>query len=529
MNAARQELRKLLRGPAVSRLLARCGIDAKRYWLLMDLFATLSRRGETTDQLGHNKRALRKTFWVLIVLSTFMSLFLVFAADEAGYLATSLFLTAFLLLSTLLSETANSLVNPTEGLVLAHQPIDGATYTAAKLSHLARIVLVVVLSLNAIPALAGLLLKGTRWWYPFLHMAAALAVGAATALVCSALFGWLIRLVPLRRLKAAGEFAASLPFLAMIWRRQMLALAARIDILHWLPAPGAGRWAVEACIAIIAVVVAAFGIRSLSADYLLRVSGLMRGGASAGSRVRRSVAGLLVSRCFGGQTARAGFAFVSRMMLRDWQFRRQLVPMLFYTLAGFGSAVVGGWPRDPFARGFAPAHLLPHIFGMMLFFVCAAMPYGNDYKGAWVFALAPAAAFHGFARGIHALLWIGILLPQTILLPVLAWRWGFAHAALFIAWSMAVSSCYLALELKTLHEIPFSRQMDPSRGTMLLPLMMLGGAAMAAAVAVQYFLVFHSESTVAIATVAAAAMAWLMTQSSVNGLAASMRAGERAA
>ena len=56
----------------------------------------------------------------------------------------------------LLSETANSLVNPVEGLVLAHYPINGATYTAAKLTHLLRILSYTVPALNLLPALAGL-------------------------------------------------------------------------------------------------------------------------------------------------------------------------------------------------------------------------------------------------------------------------------------------------------------------------------------------------------------------------------------
>ena len=69
-----------------------------------------------------------------------------------------------------------------------------------------------------------------------------------------------------------------------------------------------------------------FGVRALSADYLIRVSGMMRGGAAAGSHGRRFATGGIVARFFGGQSSRAGFAFVSRMMLRDWQFRRQRFP-----------------------------------------------------------------------------------------------------------------------------------------------------------------------------------------------------------
>ncbi len=63
--------------------------------------------------------------------------------------------TAFLLVTVLISEAGNSLLNPAEAMVLAHQPISGATYTAAKLSHLLSIVLYLVPGINLVPALAG--------------------------------------------------------------------------------------------------------------------------------------------------------------------------------------------------------------------------------------------------------------------------------------------------------------------------------------------------------------------------------------
>ena len=60
---------------------------------------------------------------------------------------------------------------------------DGATYTAAKLTHLASIILYLVPAMNAVPALAGLLLKGAGWSYPLFHLAVALALGDALAMV----------------------------------------------------------------------------------------------------------------------------------------------------------------------------------------------------------------------------------------------------------------------------------------------------------------------------------------------------------
>ena len=108
-----------------------------------------------------------------------------------------------------------------------------------------------------------------------------------------------------------------------------------------------------------------------------------------------------------------------------------------------------GWRTDPFARKFASLHTLPHVTGMLLFFLCVFLPYGGDYKGAWLFLLVPSRAIGGFARGVHALLWIyAIAIPNLVLLPLLAWSWGAWHAALFAAYSIAAGSVYLALELR---------------------------------------------------------------------------------
>jgi hypothetical protein len=122
---------------------------------------------------------------------------------------------------------------------------------------------------------------------------------------------------------------------------------------------------------------------------------------------------------------------------------------------------------------------------VLLFFLCLLLPYGNDYKGVWIFLTTPSKAIFGFARGVHALLWIDvILIPHLIALPLLAWRWGIEDAGLFIAYSIAAASIYLALELRLIEAIPFSKQFEASK--QVLPLMIAGGIAMAIAVGLQY-------------------------------------------
>ncbi len=507
----------ILRGPRISAFLGRFGIDARRFWLLTDLFEQLSERGEMQDQFGRDGVTLRVMAQIYAVLTGLMSIALAAGLQSSSrYFAIFMAVTAFLLLTLLVSEAGNSLVNPVEGLVLAHQPVNGATYTAAKLMHLARIVLFLVPALNILPALVGMMVKGAAWFYPLIHLLAAFGVGTAAAFVCCALYGWLILLLPAQRLKAAAQLAGTLAFLPLI---QLHSALARTSIV--LPADPALRWGIVLALAAAVGVIVALGIRALSADYLIRVSGMMYGHRkeTPPSRRRRAIFALP-----GGPPVRAGFAFVSKMARRDFQFRRQTLPILAMMILGWVPMVASGCLTDPFSGRFTTAHVLPHIFGFLLFYICIFLTYGNDFKGAWVFQLAPARAFRGFARGIYAALWIPMVaVPHLLFLLLFPWFWGLWQAGLFVAYSAALCSVYLALSLRIVDGVPFSRQIDPKRGAAAVPLMILGAAAIAIALGVQYFLVFRMPAITAAVTLSAAAAAYFLARSSVDALEASIR------
>src|ERR1035441_2384171 len=59
MNAFLEAVQHYLRGPAVSRVLRRFGIDPHRYWLLVDLFGELTDRREMLGHLGRDGVGLK--------------------------------------------------------------------------------------------------------------------------------------------------------------------------------------------------------------------------------------------------------------------------------------------------------------------------------------------------------------------------------------------------------------------------------------------------------------------------------------
>ena len=506
------------------RALQAVGIHPTHFRLLCGLFGTLAERREIMTQLGRDGFTLKLAFWMYFVLGGFMCLMFLKEPPTAGrFLGTFLVMTAILLICILVSEAGNSLVNPVEGIVLAHQPIDGATYTAAKLTHLLRVVSWLAPGLNAIPALASLLLlKEPRWYYPLVHLAATFGAGLVAALFACAVFGWLLRFVPAPRLKAAGQIAEALPFLGLWFGGQAWRLV-RGTVMAWIPAGAETQRYLAIALIVAAAAVIVMGLRSLSVDYLIRVASIVHGGSGGRVKPRRSHLGDIVARRLGGPPARAGFAYTARLMRRDWAFRRQLIPLIPCAISPV-VFLAQGIHTDPFSGKFTIVHVVPHIFGILMFILSIALVYGNDYKGAWLFLLAPSGAFAPFARGVHGLIWISIVgVPHALLLPVLAWFWGIPHALLFVAYSAAVASLYLGMEIRLVDGVPFSRQPVTSQGVYFMGIMMGGALAIGIAVGIQYFLIFRSPLAVLAAAAAIAGIAHLVTRSSLDAFTTAMR------
>jgi len=406
--------------------------------------------------------------------------------------------------------------------VLAHRPIRGATYTAAKLSHLGVLVAKLTLAINGIPALVGLTLPGAGWLYPLRHLGLALAIGLVCALACCALYGAMLRILPPTRIQAVSSVVEGAPLVLVAVAPPLFR---QMRKANWLPQdPQTQQWLMGAA-ALFAVLAVIFGLRALSTDFLLRVASIVHGGRTRTfhSGLRWSPASLAA--WSGGQPARAAFAYMAAQMRRDYQFRRQLLAQIAAIVIPFGG-LLANLRQSPFQPDFVPAHGLPHICGFALFLVCSALPYGNQPKAAWIFQLAPRHAWPRFAQGVHTMLWTWLVaLPHTLELAVALYYWPVADALLFTGYSLALASLYLAATLLIIDYVPFTRPMQPERGAMLLPAMLVGGVFVAIAVTLQYFLIFRARLAVPAATLVIAAAAWIGTRSALRRLAVDMQFG----
>ena len=532
--------RRCFRGRAFSRMLEGCGIEPRRYWLLVDLFQTLGNRGEVA-RMGNQDYSMRFLVILWFFLASLISLGMAFAAiSPAYYLLVFLGLTVFQLSILLIPEAAENLVNPVEGLILAHQPVNGATWSGAKLSHLIKAVVYVVAGINGVPALVGLFLPHGdgfhRMVYPLAHLLIALGVGMVAALLCCSLFGWLIRFVPVRRLKAAAGMVQVVPMLFLfgfqvvipLWR-DLVDWARSIELPRgWLATadtvPGGFPALLGVAGSAVGLVVIFQGLRALSADHLIHVSGLMH----SGSRMRRlkqrgSQVGPWVARFAGGQAGRAGFEYLRCMMLRDWQFLRNAAMIIPMVIFPFIFLLVAGWKISPFDSGFALMHFLPHLLGLAIILTCQFLAYGNDFKGIAWFFIAPDSSFRPFAGGIHTALWLLLAaVPNLLSLPVLTWFWAVQEAVLFVAFSTAVASLYLGVGLRLIDGVPFGKQAPPTRSAVGLGLMLVFFMAAGIAVGIQHLL-FRSAAAVVLVTLVVGVGARFLTRAVLDDFASRIR------
>jgi hypothetical protein len=204
---------KCLENSFIRKFFESLGINPHQYRLLLDLFAML---GDRMEFMGF-KFGLNRAIGWYSAMSVFFALVAFFGISLSGYLFLMITYTLIFMLYLLLMDAANSIMNPDEASVLAHQPIRGATYVAAKVTHLLVIVAVIVPALNLLPAIAGLFIKGARWFYPSTHLLAAYLAGLFVAFLVCSIYGWLFLIVSPRKLKNAvlGLQLAAVPLMTI--------------------------------------------------------------------------------------------------------------------------------------------------------------------------------------------------------------------------------------------------------------------------------------------------------------------------
>jgi hypothetical protein len=517
------------------------GINFRQYRILLHLFSTLSDRLEFMGMIA----GLDKAVGFYLVGSLLLSMAVFANPSLPGYLLFMIGFSMFSILWILLMDAANSIMNPDEASVLAHQPIRGATYVAAKLTHILIVVGAVIPALNLIPAIAGLRLHGSRWFYPLTHLLAAYLAGLFIAFLICGLYGWMFRFISPANLKNAALWLQLITFLVMP-AFQQLAILAGADKLRaagtflrssWMPwrwfvaigltghsgYPGFSAWKAGAACLMTCLFIA-LGLRAFRTDYMTKVADLMQGSASrANRRSRASWLSPMIRKIAGAPSGYGAFSFMSIMLRRDWNFRRQMIPVVVPFLVAPLAAVISSIRKSPFVSGnyairdFSLMHLFPHFLGMILAMACLLISYSAEPKGSAIFINLPIGRLRPFVRGIYSSLWMPVAILHLCLLGPCVWFWGIAHGVLYICFSVALVSVYASLAILLIDGLPFANAFKPSMAK-ALPLIYLAAAIPILFFAVIQWLVFYSALIVLVMAAAMALLAFVIAHFSLGRL-----------
>lgn len=538
---------RCLENSVICKLFESLGINPYQYRLLLDLFAMLGERMEFMGLMFGLNRAIG---WYS-AMSVFFALVAFFGISLSGYLFLMIAYTLVFMFYLLLMDAANSIMNPDEAAVLAHQPIRGATYVAAKVTHLLILVAVIVPALNLLPAIAGLFIKGARWFYPCTHLLAAYLAGLFIAFLVCSIYGWLFLIVSPRKLKNAvlSLQLAAFPLmtignsLAMQGEQGMQRLLPKVLGSSWMPwrwfvalgllghtkYPGFSAWESTAAI-LITLAFIGFGLRAFRADYLVKVSALIQGSAvSKTRRARISLLYPLVRKIAGAPSGYGAFSFINVMLRRDWNIRRQALPVVgmfvFYPLILSISSI----HRSPVISGdwsitsFSPMHTLPHVLGIGLIILCPLISYTAEPLGAAMFVPLPIDRFRPFVRGMYLSLYLPLAIIHLLLLGPCIWLWGVAWGGLFIGFSAVLVSFYLGLAIMLVDGFPFANTFRPSAGAEF-PVLLLLGMIPVAIFAVIQWMIFHNALLVLGTVIMLAFLSLVATHFSLGNLEKKVRA-----
>ena len=537
---------RVLKLKSIEKLGKMLGIDLHQYLILLALFSTLSDRLEFMGLTA----GINKAVGFYLFGSLLLSLTVLGKPSLPGYLLLMIGFSMLAILWILLMDAANSIMNPDEASVLAHQPIRGATYVAAKLTHILVVVAVIIPALNIIPAIAGLFLHGSRWFYPLTHLMAAYLAGLFIAFFVCGIYGWLFHFISPENLKNASLWLQLIVFIVMPAFQQIAILAGvgRLRFVgsflrsSWMPwrwfvavglvghsdYPGFSAWeAFAACLVTCAFI--ALGLRAFRADYMAKVADLVQGSAFAtNQRQRMSWLNPLIRKLTGAPSGYGAFSFMTIMFRRDWNFRRLaillILPFLFAPLV----AVIVSIRESPFVSGsfaithFSLMHVFPHFLGLILAVACMLVAYTADPKGASIFVSLPIKRLRPFVRGIYASLLMPMGILHLLLLGPCIWFWGIAQGVLYIYFSASLVAIYAGLAILLVDGFPFANAFKPS-ATNAVPVIYLVAAIPILFFAAIQWLVFFNAYLVLTSAIVLTLLAYLIAHFSLGRMENTIR------
>jgi hypothetical protein len=483
----------------LGRWLSVWGVDADQYHWLLQASLRMDFRPRSSVRGNRESSRTRSALIMTGVMYVIFSLMLAVSLRAAGVGTFSFAVVMFgysmaMMAMSILIEFGMVVISPDDFLILAHRPVSSRTFFAVKCSNLLFYTLLLDLSLNLAPAFIGWTFKEAPWHFPLVYLGIATLAGVFVVAVVAALYGLLLQRINYERFKDLLAWCQILFSFMFFFGYQLIPrLMGRVHgfrvedaqgIVAGLPplwfaslnelALGHFSWfaASLSLLALLTMGILLPGLlRSVSLDYSDRIGGMVTAAVNRGARNEHRKSGS-PSRCLerlssSNQEERALFGFLLKMFRRNRQLKLQLYPNFGIVIALFVLAVMDhenlGDPLAGGQMGFAS------IFPLMAFLFAgvgftSALPYSDEYQGAWIFQIAPITRPERFLRAIKKVLFLVLFLPLFLLNVILfGCFWPLTHAVGMSLYGLAIGLATFEAMLFRFKVFPFSQK--PAKGT----------------------------------------------------------------
>ncbi|MFH1861875.1 MAG: hypothetical protein ABH878_03590 [bacterium] len=487
----------------VSYLLLKLGISPDVFRTLLQSYLLMDLRSSSFAQATNTKAkdSISPLFWVVaqyLLISVITCLYLYHRVDAYFFALINLGISIFVVVTSLIVEFHEVVMDPEDLKIIGHHPISPRTYAATRLTNLLGYVLLVSAALNIVPAISGIGLADAGWtFFPAYALAALLGNGIAVGLVIL-LYSLILGSSPAEKTKdilAWTQVALIMVLFYTGWMTIIRNPQNTIEMMayhlpewvHYLPvawlaalvdsfnayASSAPRWWMLAGFLLAAILIAGLAVLTLSRAY----SRFEPGRSAWYSRdlpplpSPGNLVSSLVQKIIPKRDEQAFFWLGCTMLNRDTNLKMRGLPQLAIIVTVVVIGLLTGLMRDPWnAAGgnsilsYLCIYLLAYPLPLMLH----SFQYSRHAEGSWILKIVPIASFNSMRRGLFkAIIW-RMFFPLFVgLTIVFAWHWGNPlHALLHTSIGILIT---LAAGFATLIWIgpflPFSRPI--SRGETL--------------------------------------------------------------
>lgn len=491
----------------LERAIGRLGIQPRPLLGLLRALLLVDLRGQHYGSATNTGAGavIPPLYWVVgqfLAVSWLLTAAMVARVDVGFFAAMSLGVGALMVLSAVVVEFHEAVLDPSDVEILGHRPILPRTYAGARMANLGFYVGLMTAAVTLFPSIVGLAWPGIGAWWLLVYPVASVAVCAAVASAAALLWVRLGAGRALAGLRALLAWIQIVAILVVFYGGQLMLRNGDGGVERWaarpplwferIPTTPVGRWVARvaaepaledlglaAALLAGAAAVGAAALLSLSAGW----SAIRAGAFSAGAPVpddrppRGTIVRPWLRRLTRDRAEAVGAWLVLTALVRDAELRMRSVPALATAAAavllGLGTRQYG----DPLA-GLSTEVVLPVAAVVLL---AAAIPQlahnlsvSRDHAAAWLLGSAPASNASALRRGARrAAVWVVMGPPVLILAALGTARWDpWWHGPAFGlgAWLVVVICAQLSFPA-ALPGLPLSRR--PRRGGALGPVVIV--------------------------------------------------------